>query len=207
MKMGIKQQEKTVQTKQEMKKAAKELFLQKGYDATSIQDIADKAAYSVGSYYRQWKSKQQIFMEIWDEFVSGFIRTSVMEAPEHMDPEIMITYLLDRSKQFQEDPMSVKLSLTSHVLSATYEYDQMSTWFQKYKNMLYLFLKEASHSENEQKLMSTANIIHCILNADAMKNTPIIVPRYEFDYATLYECIWALVENCKQDPAVQEKRQ
>ncbi|MEG0108813.1 MAG: helix-turn-helix domain-containing protein, partial [Lachnospiraceae bacterium] len=50
MKMGIKQQEKTVQTKQEMKKAAKELFLQKGYDATSIQDIADKAAYSVGSY-------------------------------------------------------------------------------------------------------------------------------------------------------------
>ncbi|MEF9840884.1 MAG: helix-turn-helix domain-containing protein, partial [Lachnospiraceae bacterium] len=63
--MGIKQQEKTVQTKQEMKKAAKELFLQKGYDATSIQDIADKAAYSVGSYYRQWKSKQQIFMEIW----------------------------------------------------------------------------------------------------------------------------------------------
>ena len=50
------------------------LFLEKGYEAASIQDIAAAAGYSVGSVYRQWKSKQQLFMEIWDEYVSGFIR-------------------------------------------------------------------------------------------------------------------------------------
>lgn len=197
--MAKRQQEKTEQTKAAMKKAAKILFLEKGYEETSIQEISALSSYSVGSYYRHWKSKQQIFMEIWDEYVADFIRESVMNATVSMDQEAMIRFLLNRSEQFTNDPMSKKLSLTSHMLSATYEYEGVSTWFHKYSMMLYLFLKGCCPNGDDMKLKSTANIIHCILNADAMRETPIKVPRYEFDRETLYECIWALVENCKNN--------
>lgn len=76
--MGTRQQEKSEMTRRELKETATRLFLEKGYEAASIQDIAAAAGYSVGSVYRQWKSKQQLFMEIWDEYVSGFIRDSVI---------------------------------------------------------------------------------------------------------------------------------
>lgn len=44
--------------------------------------------------------------------------------------------------------------------------------------------------------MSIANILHCILNADAMRETPIKLPKYEVDREVLYDCICALVGSC-----------
>ena len=120
--MGTRQQEKSEMTRNELKESAKKLFLTKGYEETSIQDIADAAGYSVGSVYRQWKSKQQLFMEIWDEYVSCFIRESVINAPEAPGNEEMIDYLLKRSKEFAEMDISKKLYGTSMTLSAAYEY-------------------------------------------------------------------------------------
>ena len=56
--MGSRQQEKSLMTKTELKEAARQLFLENGYEETSIQDIAGRAGYSVGSVYRQWKGKK-----------------------------------------------------------------------------------------------------------------------------------------------------
>ena len=63
--MGTRQQEKSEMTRRELKETATRLFLEKGYEAASIQDIAAAAGYSVGSVYRQWKSKQQLFMNMY----------------------------------------------------------------------------------------------------------------------------------------------
>ena len=60
--MGSRQQEKSLMTKAELKEAARQLFLENGYEETSIQDIAGRAGYSVGSVYRQWKGKKELFM-------------------------------------------------------------------------------------------------------------------------------------------------
>lgn len=202
----MKQQEKTEATKKELKKTARELFLKKGYEETSISDIANQAGYSVGSVYRQWKSKQQLFMEIWDEYVSGYIRESVIYAPENPDCEEMIEYLLKRSRKYAMQDMTKKLYPVSQQLSAAYEYEGLADWAHKYQQMLYLFLKQVSHSEDEEKLKTGAGILHCILNSDAMSETEIKSPRYDFKYGPLKECLIAIVKTCMDEKTDQENQ-
>lgn len=195
--MGSRQQEKSEMTRTELKEAAKRLFLERGYDSTSIQDIGAAAGYSVGSVYRQWKSKQQLFMEIWDEYVSGYIRESVLHAPEAPDSEEMIEYLLMRSKIFAEADMTRKLYSTSLMLSAMYEYEGVADWAYKYQQMLYLFLKQVSKTKDERRLKTTASILHCLLNADAMSSSNVKSPKYEFEYQYLKESLIAIVNTCR----------
>lgn len=194
--MGIRQQEKSEMTRTELKEKAKELFLEKGYESASIQDIAAAAGYSVGSVYRQWKSKQQLFMEIWDDYVSGFIRESVVHAPINPDSREMVEYLLTRSRIFANENMTKKLYPASLTLSAQYEYEGVADWAHKYQQMLYLFLKQASGSEDEQRLKTTASILHCLLNADAMSSSGVKSPKYDFQYEYLKEILIAITETC-----------
>lgn len=194
--MGIRQQEKSEMTRTELKEKAKELFLEKGYESASIQDIAAAAGYSVGSVYRQWKSKQQLFMEIWDDYVSSFIRESVVHAPINPDSREMVEYLLTRSRIFANENMTKKLYPASLTLSAQYEYEGVADWAHKYQQMLYLFLKQASGSEDEQRLKTTASILHCLLNADAMSSSGVKSPKYDFQYEYLKEILIAITETC-----------
>lgn len=48
--------------------AAKELFATKGYSATSVTDIVERAGTSVGLPYYYFGSKKKIFTAIWDEY-------------------------------------------------------------------------------------------------------------------------------------------
>lgn len=194
--MGVRQREKSEMTRTELKETARTLFMEKGYEETSIQDIAKRAGYSVGSVYRQWKGKRQLFMEIWDEYVSGFIRESVLNAPQNPDGEEMIDYLLQRSRQFAQTDMTRKLSVVSGTLFALYEYEGLADWAHKYQQMLYLFLKQVSGSQDDEKLKTAASILHCILNADAMNESQMKSPRYEFQYEALRDSLLAIVKNC-----------
>ena len=194
--MGTRQQEKSEMTRRELKETATRLFLEKGYEAASIQDIAAAAGYSVGSVYRQWKSKQQLFMEIWDEYVSGFIRDSVIFAPEAPDCDTMIDDLLRRSRIFAGQELTKKLYSTSLMLSAMYDYEGLANWAHKYQQMLYLFLKQVSGSDDEPKLKTTASILHCLLNADAMSASDVKSPHYEFEYEALKDNLIAIVNTC-----------
>jgi AcrR family transcriptional regulator len=44
--------------------AAEELFGERGYDATGTPDIADKAKVSVGTFYRYFDDKKQIYLQV-----------------------------------------------------------------------------------------------------------------------------------------------
>jgi AcrR family transcriptional regulator len=62
--MSTKQQEKSLQTRQELMAAAVELFGARGYDATTVADITRRAGYAKGSFYRHWQSKDELFLDI-----------------------------------------------------------------------------------------------------------------------------------------------
>ena len=194
--MGVRQQEKSEMTRLELMEAAEKLFVQNGYEATSIKDIALEAGYSVGSVYRQWKSKQQLFMEIWDAYVSGFIRESVMHAPSDPSCEEMIEYLLRRSRKYAGLETTKKLYATSQMLSAMYEYEGLADWAHKYQQMIYLFLKQVTGSKDETELKTTASILHCILNADAMSTTGAVSPKYDFPYESLKKKLITIADAC-----------
>lgn len=58
-------------TKEKIHTAALKLFTQKGFAATSVQDIADDAGISTGLMYRHYKSKEDLFSDLVSEAAYG----------------------------------------------------------------------------------------------------------------------------------------
>jgi AcrR family transcriptional regulator len=58
---GIRQQKKE-RTRNEILAAAKQLFIEKGYDEVAMTDIAQAALVGTGTLYNYFKSKDEIFM-------------------------------------------------------------------------------------------------------------------------------------------------
>ncbi len=65
--MARKQKEKSKQTENELLLSAKELFGEKGYVATTINEITKNAGYAKGNFYRYWDSKDEIFLSIMED--------------------------------------------------------------------------------------------------------------------------------------------
>ncbi|WP_380025401.1 TetR/AcrR family transcriptional regulator [Effusibacillus consociatus] len=65
--MKTKHQLKAEQTIKKLKKAAYELFIEKGFSHTSIDDIVKKAGFTKGAFYIHFKSKEEIFTMIMNE--------------------------------------------------------------------------------------------------------------------------------------------
>ncbi|MFP4167907.1 MAG: TetR/AcrR family transcriptional regulator [Desulfonatronovibrionaceae bacterium] len=65
--MTQKQKEKSRQTRQELMEAAYSLFKENGYLDTSVAEITARAGYAKGNFYRHWKSKDELFLDIMAE--------------------------------------------------------------------------------------------------------------------------------------------
>lgn len=63
-----KKQQQSEQTKKRIVEAARMLFAQKGYKATSIEDIVSATGSSKGNLYYHFKSKEGLFLYLIDEW-------------------------------------------------------------------------------------------------------------------------------------------
>lgn len=54
-----------IDKKNDLLKAAQKIFQEKGYKGTNVSDITDEAGMAVGSFYKYYKSKEEIFLEIY----------------------------------------------------------------------------------------------------------------------------------------------
>lgn len=70
--------------KQEIVEAALELFSQKGYEHTTIQDIAEKLNISQGLCYRYFSSKSDIFMAAAEYYAQQVIKQITAPFPDDM---------------------------------------------------------------------------------------------------------------------------
>lgn len=64
--------------------SAGQLFIEKGYDATSVQDICEHAGVSKGAFYHHFESKQVVFMNLMEQW-SGDVLESMLTNP--IDPD------------------------------------------------------------------------------------------------------------------------
>ena len=53
--------------------AAVELFYQHGYEATSVQEIVDRASVTKGALYHYFRSKEELLLEIRNSFMGGLL--------------------------------------------------------------------------------------------------------------------------------------
>ncbi|CAM1634728.1 DNA-binding HTH domain [Bartonella apis] len=58
------------ETRQNLLEAARILFTQLGYEATSIRGICDKAGYSQGAFYSNFNNKSEVLLELLEQYKS-----------------------------------------------------------------------------------------------------------------------------------------
>jgi len=64
-------QERALETRARLTESAIACFVESGYDATSVQTICERAGASKGAFYHHFPSKQDVFLQILNEWLEG----------------------------------------------------------------------------------------------------------------------------------------
>ena len=75
---------KARRTREHILETALELFVKKGYEATTMRDIADQAACSLGLAYRYFSQKEEFVLALYIEMSEGTIDASTSLPPGRM---------------------------------------------------------------------------------------------------------------------------
>lgn len=68
------QQRRSSAKRERLKFAALGLFGEKGYESTSVEEIAKRANLAMGSFYQHYRSKRQLLLALMDELVNRLSR-------------------------------------------------------------------------------------------------------------------------------------
>ncbi len=77
------------ETRETILRVAGELFAERGYQATSVADIASAAGATKGAVFHHFKSKDELFVEIWHQLqldMDADARTAAVAALDPADP-------------------------------------------------------------------------------------------------------------------------
>jgi AcrR family transcriptional regulator len=84
-------QKRSQETRANILNAAQSLFAQNGYDATGVADICQEAGVSKGSFYYHFPSKQALFLELLDEWLSGLdVQLNLLRQNDQSAPDSLI---------------------------------------------------------------------------------------------------------------------
>ncbi|MFV0361578.1 MAG: TetR/AcrR family transcriptional regulator [Suipraeoptans sp.] len=193
--MSEKQHAKSENTKHELFNAMVFLFVENGYDETTIKDISAKAGYAVGSFYRHWDSKQEAFMDFWDSYLSTFILDSLKNVPESEKVEDMANYLVMRSEAFGQANVTMKLFKKSHMVFGMQAAETTVEASKQYRKMLFDFIIKTTGCADIDKVISITAILHTALDAHAMQYS---LGNNYIDNNTLKETIEVLINSCNE---------
>lgn len=90
--------------KTELIQASISLFVEKGFSATSIQDIVDRVGVTKGSFYYHFKSKEALLMHIQSSYIDDLLRRQekILESGQNaQDKLVKIVELLIRDIEEQ----------------------------------------------------------------------------------------------------------
>jgi len=62
-------------SREKILQSAVELFLEKGYEATSVNDICKHAGVSKGSFYHYFETKQVLFLSLMENWSSTLMQS------------------------------------------------------------------------------------------------------------------------------------
>lgn len=89
-------QKRSLEKRTRLKAAGLALFAEKGFEGTSIDDIARRAKLAVGGFYQHFRSKRQLLLVLMDELLEKLSRLDLR--PQAMaDPRTGLRELLSRA--------------------------------------------------------------------------------------------------------------
>ena len=70
-------QESKEATRARLVEAAEQLFIRKGFDDTSVDEISETAGYSRGAFYSNFDDKDQVFLAVINRHRGGPLKSSI----------------------------------------------------------------------------------------------------------------------------------
>ena len=89
--------------KEEILDTAEEIFSQKGFVRASVQDIAEKADFSVGTIYYFFESKENLYDEVINRRLEQAYEIALKTLAGKTDPPSMIRSVLEAQLTFLEE--------------------------------------------------------------------------------------------------------
>ncbi|MBC17190.1 TetR family transcriptional regulator [Pseudodesulfovibrio profundus] len=119
--MAKKQQEKSLQTMNELMASAFELFGTNGFAQTSVAEITDHAGYAKGSFYRHWNSKDELFLSIVEQKFKRYRASRHKRVRNAENLEDAMNVIWDFLKTIVDDRNWSSIFLEFTIYSATNE--------------------------------------------------------------------------------------
>jgi AcrR family transcriptional regulator len=79
-------QEKQAETRQRLLDAAAKVFIRRGFQGASVEEICEEAGYSRGAFYSNFETKEQMFVELLHDRVYDEYRSMVEQIPTDLSP-------------------------------------------------------------------------------------------------------------------------
>jgi AcrR family transcriptional regulator len=102
---------RTEVTRRKLLAAAKQIFAKNGFEAARLEDISAGAGYTRGAFYANFKSKEDIFFALFEEWVRERIDSVTAALSRHKDPLEKLAALRKHYAQLAQDRRLVLISL------------------------------------------------------------------------------------------------
>ena len=106
--------ETVVDSRQEILRTAARLFQQRGYDATSMNDVAAALKLSKGGLYHHFQSKDEILFEIMNHAMEITSERVLAPVRNISDPEDRLRALIRRHMEVVLSPMDREITVMLH---------------------------------------------------------------------------------------------
>jgi AcrR family transcriptional regulator len=105
------QTERSRTTRRKLLDAAKRIFAHQGFEAARLEDIAAGAGYTRGAFYANFKSKEDIFFALFEEWVRERIETLTSAIRRHENPGDKLAALRTHYAELATDRRLVLISM------------------------------------------------------------------------------------------------
>ena len=158
-----KQQLKSLQTKNDIKAAATQLFSERGYAATSIQDIVQLSGYSIGAFYGHFASKQELATTLWMDIMLENIEDTVKPSLQLNDWDDFIDYLVEHAQMIRDNALLEKI--TPHCVFPPEVQLQISQNATHYLQMLVQAIRRWNPHISEDTALNCASAVQCLISS------------------------------------------
>jgi len=105
----------TIKRREQIMKAALEVFSQKGYTAATIPEIASLAGVAIGTIYIYYSNKRELFMSVMEALIATPL-VSIFEKESSQEfPVTLMAAIKDRASLMESDIMSRFSSLIGEI--------------------------------------------------------------------------------------------
>jgi AcrR family transcriptional regulator len=107
--MGRREEKRDI-TRQQMLTAAAELFAERGYETTAVEDIAERANLSKGTFYYHFETKEALVVALRRQMLAGTVEQTFALLGEGQPPiTVLERLLLERAAFTQKEPELAKV--------------------------------------------------------------------------------------------------